>query len=63
MSNNERGTFETATPEVQRLMLWDKITGLDKKYRERKRLDIYMILSIIGLAIISKMLGQLRRVV
>ena len=58
MFNNERGTFETATPEVQRLMLWDKITGLDKKYRERKRLDIYMILSINGLAIKTLLFGK-----
>ena len=58
MSNNERETFEKASPEVQHLMLWDKVISLDKKYKERKRLDIAMILSIIGLAIKTIIFGK-----
>ena len=58
MSNNERETFEKATPEVQHLMLWDKVVSLDKKYRERKRLDIGMIITIIGLAIKTLIFGK-----
>jgi len=58
MSNNERETFEKATPEVQHLMLWDKVVGLEKKYRERKRLDIGMIVTIIGLAVKSLIFGK-----
>ena len=58
MSNNERETFEKAAPEVQHLMLWDKVVSLDKKYKERKRLDIGMIITIIGLAIKSLVFGK-----
>jgi len=58
MSNNERETFEKATPEVQQLMLWDKMISLEKKYKERKRLDIGMILTIIGLAIKTLLFGK-----
>ena len=58
MSNNERETFEKATPEVQQLMLWDKMVSLEKKYRERKRLDIGMIITIIGLAIKTLIFGK-----
>ena len=58
MPDNRRKTFEGATAKTKMLMLYDDIQELKGKYRERKKIDIGMIVAVILLAIKSVLFGK-----
>ena len=53
-----RDTFKEATAKEQRLILFDEIQDLKRKWRTRKRVDVGMIVSIILLAIKTVIFGK-----